>query len=207
MIVTPRSRTRSIRRPGVAPGGGVQPRRQLVEHRDLRVADERQRDREPLALAAGELGERAVLQPVEPQRGRQLARVGRRAVEGREQVERLADAQPVGQLGLLELRAEELAQRGGVRRGVVPEDADGPAVALPEPLDALDGGGLAGAVGAEDPEDLALLDGERHVLDGHVLSVALVQVVDLDDAHGWSVLPAPRPHIAQPVRPDHPPDG
>jgi hypothetical protein len=63
------------------------------------------------------------------------------------------------------------------------------------------------STGAEDPEDLALLDGERHVLDGHVLPVALVQVVDLDDAHGWSGLPAPRPHIAQLVRPGHPPDG
>ena len=40
--------------PGVAAGLRVQARRHLVEHRDLRLADERQRDRKPLPLPAGQ---------------------------------------------------------------------------------------------------------------------------------------------------------
>ena len=40
--------------PGVAPGLRIEPRRHLVEHGDLRPADQGQRDGQPLALAAGQ---------------------------------------------------------------------------------------------------------------------------------------------------------
>jgi len=43
--------------PGVAARLRVQPGGQLVEDRDLRVADEGERDRQPLLLAAGQLRE------------------------------------------------------------------------------------------------------------------------------------------------------
>ncbi len=46
--------------PGVTPRLRVEAGGQLVEDRDLRVADQRQRDRQPLLLAAGQLAERGL---------------------------------------------------------------------------------------------------------------------------------------------------
>ena len=53
--------------PGVAPGLRVEAGRELVEDRDLRVADERERDREPLLLAARQLAERGLALVGEPE--------------------------------------------------------------------------------------------------------------------------------------------
>src|ERR1017187_9772492 len=39
-------------------------------------------------------------------------------------------------------------------------------------------------VGAEDPEDLPVLDTEAHVVDSDLRAVSLVQAVDLYDGHG-----------------------
>ena len=44
-------------RPRVTPGLGIESGGELVEHRELWPADERQRDRQPLALSPGELRE------------------------------------------------------------------------------------------------------------------------------------------------------
>ena len=71
------------------------------------------------------------------------------------------------------MRAELVA----VATGIEPEDLDGPAVGGPEARDGLDGRGLAGAVGAEDAEDLALLDGERDAVDGARPAYCLVRSV------------------------------
>jgi hypothetical protein len=83
----------------------------------------------------------------------------------------------VQQVGL-ELDPDPLAELGPVPPGIQPQHPDRAPVGDPQPLDRLHGGGLAGAVGADDPEDLAPLDGERHVLDGHRAAAALVQVLD-----------------------------
>jgi len=61
-----------------------------------------------------------------------------------------------------------------------PEQAHAATVGLAEPLDHLQRRGLGGAVGAEDPEELALLDGDRHPVDGDQVSVALGQVLHDD---------------------------
>jgi hypothetical protein len=55
------------------------------------------------------------------------------------------------------------------------------AVGHTQSLDALDRGGLAGAVRAEDPEDLALLDGERHAVDDTPAAIGLPQLTDFDN--------------------------
>src|SRR5207302_10170943 len=44
------------------------------------------------------------------------------------------------------------------------------------------GGGLSRPVGAEEADDLALGDGERHVADGRVIAVIFGQVLDVDHA-------------------------
>jgi hypothetical protein len=77
--------------PGVAPGVGVEASAELVQDGHLRVADQGQGDREALALAAGELVEAGAAPAVQPQLPEQPVRVGRVAVEGGEQLQRLAD--------------------------------------------------------------------------------------------------------------------
>ena len=59
-IVTPRSRMLLDQRPDVPPGLRVKAGGELVEHRDPRAADQGQRDRQPLLLAAGQLPELGV---------------------------------------------------------------------------------------------------------------------------------------------------
>jgi hypothetical protein len=58
-----------------------------------------------------------------------------------------------------------------------------PGIRLAQPLDHLQGGGLAGAVGAEDAEGLALFDLEADAVDRDVFAVALGEGVDLDGDH------------------------
>ena len=66
-----------------------------------------------------------------------------------------------------------------------------------EPRDGLDGGRLPGAVGAEDPEDLALLDGERHVVDGEDWRRRTCGGGDVDGWHGSSLAARRVSHIGQ----------
>ena len=79
------------------------------------------------------------------------------AVERAVQLERLAHAEALGQLAVLKLGPEPLPQLAAVADRVQAEHADRAAVRGAQPFDALDRGGLARTVGAEDPEDLALL--------------------------------------------------
>ncbi len=95
-----------------------------------------------------------------------------------EQVERLPHPQPVRQFRFLELTADHAAQRRPVGLGVDAEDPHRSRIGLAQGLDALDGGGLARTVRAEDPEDLAGRDLERHAVDGGGVAVALAQPVD-----------------------------
>ena len=84
----------------------------------------------------------------------QLAGVGRVGVERRVQIECLIDSQPLGQLAGLQLYADQPGQLTSIRDRVGTENPDRAPVRRAESGDAFDGGGLAGAVGAEDPEDL-----------------------------------------------------
>jgi hypothetical protein len=105
---------------------------------------------------------------------------------------------------VVELGVESQVLLGGevaVERGVLEDQADVPAhvVALGDDVEAADARGagrgqrqgaehvdrraLAGAVGAEEAEDLARRDGERHAADGLDLAVGLDEGVDLDG--GW----------------------
>jgi len=96
-----------------------------------------------------------------------------------------------GRLALLQLDPDTLAQLGAVPAQVQPQHPDSPAVRGTQPFDNLHRGGLAGAVGPEDPEDLAALHGERQVVDRDLVAVPLVQVLDFDDRH---LGPPPRSH-------------
>ena len=181
--VTPASRTCSTRSQVVRRACGSSPVVSSSRTTTRGIADHGQRDGQALLLAAGEVlvagpGLAAQAQPLHQRDG-----VGGALVEGGEEGERLADGELVGQAALLELHAEHLAQRVAVASRVEAEDGHLAAVGAAQAGHALDGGGLARAVRAEDAEDLALLDGERHVVDRDVRAVPLVEVCDLDDLH------------------------
>jgi len=175
--------------PGVPPGLRVQAGGQLVQHRHAWVADEGQRDRQPLLLAAGELAERRPGLGRDTQDLHQLPPVSRGLVEGAVQLQSLGHPEPVGQPAFLQLGPEPLGQLGPVPLRVEPEHADLAAIRCPQPLDALHGRGLARPVGAEDAEDLPFLNGERDVVHGHRVLVALVQLLHID--YRWHDVPFP----------------
>ena len=170
--------------PGVPAGAGVEARRQFVEDDDPGVADERERDEQALFLATGELAEPGGEPVGQAEAFGQRAPVGRTGIEGRVQLQCLADGQFGLQFALLELGAQDPA--GGLVVGdrVEAGDSDPARVGHPQALDALDGGGLSGAVRAEDPEDLALLDGEGDAVHDRPATVGLAQFTHFDDGHG-----------------------
>ena len=69
-------------------------------------------------------------------------------------------------------------------RGWRPSTSTEPVVGLREAEDHVDGGGLAGAVGAEEGDDLALLEGEVDAADGVDGAEVLGDPGDLDGGHG-----------------------
>jgi hypothetical protein len=169
--------------PHVAAGLRVEPGRQLVEERHSGSSDEGQRDREPLLLAAGEGGVPRVQLGAEPEPFGQPDTVDRVVVERGVEVQRL----PHGELGLeprlLELDADRPGRAGTVGGGVDAGDPDGAFRRRLQAGDALHGRRLAGAVGAEDAEDLALGDIQVEVVDGGRRAVLLVQSAYFDEGH------------------------
>ena len=76
-------------------------------------------------------------------------------VERGEQLQHLGDRELRVERGGLERDADPLLELGRIAGHVEPEDRDLAPVGHPEPLEDLDGGGLAGAVRTEQAEDLA----------------------------------------------------
>ena len=107
----------------------------------------------------------------------------RRPIERAVEVECLPNLDPVGEPAFLELGSEALVDLGAVRRRIQTQDADTSRVWLPQALDRFNDRCLPGAVGAENPEDLALLDAERHSVDDRSAVVTLDQSVHFDDRH------------------------
>lgn len=133
---------------------------------------------------AGEFAEAAVQVRSEPEAFGQGSPAGGVRVERGVQFEGLAD----GELGLeftpLELDAENPGDPLVVGDRVEAGDADPAGVGDAQALDAFDGGRLAGAVGAEDAEDLALLDGEGEAVHDGPAPVGRAQIGDFDEGHG-----------------------
>ena len=97
-------------------------------------------------------------------------------VERSEQPQRLLDGELVGELRLLELDAEALAQLALVApsAGRAPRLAR---VGREQPFEDLDRRRLAGAVRAEQAEALAAAHLERQAVDGHDVAVAFLQIL------------------------------
>src|SRR5206468_12534092 len=111
----------------------------------------------------------------------QLATVDRARVERRPEIDRFPDADALLQLRLLELDTDPLLQRVGVTCGIEAEHRGAPRVGLANAFDTFHRRGLAGAVGPDEPEDLALEHIEGDVVDRHGGAVPLAQMGHLDD--------------------------
>jgi hypothetical protein len=82
-----------------------------------------------------------------------------------------ADAEHLG--GTADLKHDAGAEAGGGVAGICAEDADGAGCGGAEAHEQLNGGGLAGAVGAEEGDDFTTAEGEREVIErGDAVGVA-----------------------------------
>ena len=155
---------------------------------DLRPPDDRQRQRQPLLLPAGQPPVRrtpagAQVEPLH--QGGQIQRVGVQRGDVPEHLQR-ADAGPGA--ALLEHHADPRHQLVVVGDRVQPEHPDLPGVGPPEALAALHRRGLAGAVGAEHGRHCSAGYGETEAVDRGLLAVPDDEVVDLHrDWHNGSV--------------------
>ena len=163
--------------------GGVDARRRLVEEGHSRPAYQRERERQALALATGEPLCRGTGDVFEADQAEQFTRVAWVVVVGGEEPERSSGAHHRVGAATLEHHADERRDGRPVASGIVAEDADVAGVGDAVALQRLDRGRLAGAVRAEQAEDLARLGAERDAVDGDRPAVADDELFDFDGRH------------------------
>ena len=139
---------------------------QFVQEDQLRVRQERQGNEETLFLPAGEFGKEGVALLFQPQLHEQFLPVGGFGVERTVQVERLPDLHPLRQVGLLQLHPGAGAQALAVALRVHAQNAHRTRVRFAQAFQAFDGGGFAGPVRADHPEDLAFRHLEGDIVHG-----------------------------------------
>ena len=168
----------------------VQTRRRLVEEEDPRRVDEADRHVEPAALAARQRGDRAAGVLGEVERLEQL--VGPRVRGGPRQAVRPALADDLVAAALHVARGVALADVpdrtayvAPAPDHVVPRDLGGAGGRLDQRGEHPQGGGLAGPVGAEEGDELPLVD------------------LDVQAADGLDGLLVPRERLGESRGPDH----
>ena len=142
--------------------------------------DEREREVQAPQLAAGQLARAGAGLLDQPGALEHLVDVARGRIEVRPMPQDLAHGDVAVDGALLQDDAHPPAQVGRALRGVVAQDADDAARALPVALQDLDRGGLPGAVGAQEAEDLAAGDLEVDPADRLGGAVGLVKISDED---------------------------
>ena len=128
------------------PGRRVEAGRRLVEEDELRVVDERQRDRQALALAARQVLAAGVAPLAELERVDELVRRPGVLVEAAEEVDELGDGQLRVERRRLEADPDPRLERVGAAWRRRCRARDLAAVGRAQPLEDLDGRGLARAV-------------------------------------------------------------
>src|SRR6185436_659261 len=162
---------------------GVEPFEGLVEDHEFRLGEEDRGDLDLLLHALGELPHALLLglqeaDAVEVLLDAPLGDVALEALEFAEELEDLADPLP-----LVEAALFGEVSHARVDAGRTVEDADLPRIGTEDVHDHPDEGALAGAVGAEQAEDLAASDGEGGRIDGDLGPVRLGDAADLQRGH------------------------
>src|ERR1700730_10703380 len=184
--------------PSASPCLGVETGRGLVQEDQLRVADQCQREVEPPQLPAREPATERIRLLLQSRQRQDLLDLARSRVEAPPVAQGLARGHVAVDPARLQPYSDALAQRPAAHARIGPEHGDLAATAHAVALEDLHGGGLAGAVRAEEAEHLASPHGyvdPPHRLEG---AVALAQVVHRDGrcriAHGaliWDAMLGP----------------
>ena len=172
--------------PQLDPGPRVEARRRLVQEQDLGIVDQRMGQaeallhapREPLDVGLALVGEVDQLQEIADD---PLPGGGREAVAAGEEVEVLPDPHVVVDPERVRHEAEDATDLVGVPAHRPAGDLGLAGRRLEERGQDPEGRRLAGAVGPDQAEDLALLDVEVEAGDGERLVVALHEALGLDD--------------------------
>jgi len=154
----------------------------LVEHDQVRRADERQRDRQPALLAAGKVAHPATRERGQSERRQRLVDVGRMRIMCRDGPRDLARTQRIREAAQLRGGAEAPTHREIFRRAA--EERRGPGVGRAQAEGDLERGRLAGAVRAEHGDDLAGTDRKRAIAKGADRAVALGHGIEVQIGHG-----------------------
>ena len=148
---------------------------------------QRERERQALLLAAGQLRHLTLEFSLETNPLRQLVHARRNAIVGGVELEYFAHVGLFGQRGGLKLNAHAAAQLDEIARagGVEVEDPNAARGRLSDADTAFERGGLPRAVASEQSEDGSRLDREAQPGNGLDLAIAFDQPVDHDRcAHG-----------------------
>lgn len=163
-------------RPERLAGGDVHAGGRLVEDDQVVGPGGRQREADALLLAARELVDLAVGYLRDPGAVHDLGDRVRLGVQVAAELDQLAYGHVLHQAAALQHRAD-LAGVDGLR-GRHAEEADRAGVGVAQAEQQVEGGGLAGAVGAEQGDRLTGVQPQRQVGHGTDVAVALVHVLE-----------------------------
>ncbi len=161
---------------------GVEPVGGLVEHEDARVAEQRGREAEPLGHAEREAAERRRAAPPRSTSSSSSSARESGIPPSAASTRRWLRARARGMRGRLEHDPDLRERVGelGVREAV---DGGAPGGGGDQADERAQGGRLAGSVGTEEADDLALVDVEAQVVDGPHGAEVLGEVLNRDDGH------------------------
>jgi hypothetical protein len=145
-----------------------------------RIPNQRQREREPLLLPAGESTEVGVDVRLQANLFDQLRAVARIGIVGGEHRHGLAYFDLLVDCGLLKHETDLLLQRASLFDRVESQNPNRARICFPISLQRLDGRGLAGSVWAQQGEDFRAPNPETQAVDSLDLTVMLDQAVDRD---------------------------
>jgi hypothetical protein len=157
----------------------VEARGRFIEEQQIRITDQRARQREALLLAAREGTHTSVLLFVKLDEGDDRGHLRALMEKAAEQPHRLTHGELFGQLCVLQLDTEALAQAAGVCAPPEAEDLNLARIRLGEALANLDRGRLSSTVGTEKTETLAQAHLQVEAGHGGDVLVALSKIADL----------------------------
>jgi hypothetical protein len=159
---------------GIEAGGG------LIQKEKAGIVDQRQRERDALFLAAGELRIKRIPFVGELQTLQNLFAIRVARIEGREQVQRFPNLDLFGQVGGLKADADAILDGPDLDSGIEAEDANLAGGARTQAFQNLYSSGLAGAVGTQQAEHLALLHFKVDTAHGFEIAITFLQAANAD---------------------------
>jgi hypothetical protein len=165
------------RRPEVSAAFDVERGGRLVEHEQVGIGDQGDREADALALTAGEFRGPAFAERRRPGEAKHLVHLERMRVERGDHSDELADAQELDQRTGLEHGADEAGLHRLGRR--FPEDGHAARVGSRQAEHHVDRRRLAGAVRPENGHGLTRVDGDIHAAHRPDIPVGLCQTGEM----------------------------